>query len=127
MPAETAPTLKTEFDFALPMGYLDGDGIVHREGRMRLATAMDEIAPLRDPRVKGNQAYLTIAILARVITKLGTVQAINTDVVEGLFTADLAYLQDLYRRLNSSGSSQITVTCPECSHTFQVETAEMGG
>lgn len=94
---------------------------------MRLATAMDEIAPLRDPRVKGNQAYLTIAILARVITRLGTVEQIDTDVVEGLFTADLAYLQDLYRRLNTSGSSRITVTCPECSHTFQVETAEMGG
>jgi hypothetical protein len=127
MPAETAPTLRTEFDFTLPLGYKDGDGNIHREGRMRLATAMDEIAPLRDPRVKGNQAYLTIAILARVITKLGTVDPIDTDVVEGLFTADLAYLQDLYRRLNTSGSSRITVTCPECSHTFQVETAEMGG
>ncbi len=127
MPAETAPRLRTEFDFTLPTGYVDGDGNVHREGRMRLATAMDEIAPLRDSRVKANQAYLTIAILARVITKLGTVDPINTDVVEKLFTADLAYLQDLYRRLNTSGSSQITVTCPECSHTFQVETAEMGG
>lgn len=127
MPAETAPMLQTEFDFTLPLGYKDGDGNVHREGRMRLATAMDEIAPLRDPRVKGNQAYLTIAILARVITRLGTVEQIDTDVVEGLFTADLAYLQDLYRRLNTSGSSRITVTCPECSHTFQVETAEMGG
>ncbi len=127
MPAETAPKLRTEFDFTLPLGYVDGDGNVHREGRMRLATAMDEIAPLRDSRVKGNQAYLTIAILSRVITRLGTVDPINTDVVEGLFTADLAYLQDLYRRLNTSGSSQMTVTCPECSHTFQVETAEMGG
>src|SRR5512139_3657098 len=120
MPAETAPKLQTEFDFTLPLGYVDGDGNVHREGRMRLATAMDEIAPLRDPRVKGNQAYLTVAILSRVITKLGNVQFINTDVVEGLFTADLAYLQDFYRRLNTSGSSQITITCPECSHTFQV-------
>jgi hypothetical protein len=127
MPAETAPTLRTEFDFTLPMGYVDGEGTIHREGRMRLATAMDEIAPLRDSRVKGNQAYLTIAILSRVITKLGSVPSVNTDVVENLFTADLSYLQDLYRRLNSSGSSQITVTCPECSHTFQVETAESGG
>lgn len=125
----TAPSaaIRTEFDFTLPVGYVDGGGNVHREGRMRLATAMDEIAPLRDPRVRSNQAYLTVAILSRVITKLGTLAIINTDVVEGLFTADLAYLQDLYRRLNSSGSSQLTVTCPECNHTFEVETADVGG
>jgi len=120
-------TIRTEFDFTLPVGYVDADGNAHREGRMRLAAAMDEIAPLRDPRVRSNQAYLTVAILSRVITKLGNLPVISTDVVEGLFAADLAYLQDLYRRLNASGSSQLTVTCPECDHTFQVETAEVGG
>ncbi len=127
MATATAPAIQTEFDFTLPTGYVDGEGRVHREGRMRLATAMDEIAPLRDPRVRSNQAYLTVAILSRVITRLGTLPIINTDVVEGLFTVDLAYLQDLYRRLNTNGSSQLTVTCPECSHTFQVETGESGG
>ncbi len=119
--------LQTEFDFTLPRGYVDSEGNVHRQGRMRLATAMDEIAPLRDPRVKNNQAYLTILVLARVITKLGDLSQIDTNVVEGLFTGDLAYLQDLYRKLNTDGDSQLNVTCPNCDHTFQVETVQSGG
>ncbi len=119
--------LRTEFDFTLPMGYVDSGGNLHREGRMRLSTAMDEIAPQRDPRVKSNQAYLTIVILSRVITKLGDLTEVDTDVVESLFTADLAYLQDLYRRINTVGVTEITATCPECGHTFQVEETEPGG
>ncbi len=125
--AQNSSPLKTEFEFTLPKGYIDGDGTLHREGMMRLATAMDEIIPLRDPRVKNNQAYLTIIILSRVITKLGDLNEITTNVVENLFTGDLAYLQDLYRRINSDGTEQITVTCPECSNTFQVEGIEQGG
>ncbi len=119
--------LQTEFEFTLPKGYLDSNGTLHREGKMRLATAMDEIVPLRDPRVKNNQAYLTIIILSRVISQLGKLDEISTDVVENLFTVDLAYLQDFYRRINSDGTEQITVTCPECSNTFQVEGIEQGG
>lgn len=92
--------LQTEFSFTLPRGYIDASGTLHREGRMRLATAMDEIAPMRDPRVRANQAYLVIILLARVITKLGTVEVIDTGVVENLFSADLAYLQDFYRKIN---------------------------
>ncbi len=92
--------LQTEFDFVLPRGYVSSDGSLHRKGRMRLATAMDEIAPLRDPRVKANQAYLVIILLARVITKLGEVEVIDTGVVENLFSADLAFLQDFYRQIN---------------------------
>lgn len=92
--------LQTEFEFKLPRGYVDGHGTVHKTGRMRLATAMDEIAPLRDPRVKANQAYLVIILLSRVISKLGTVEVIDTGVVENLFSADLAYLQDFYRKIN---------------------------
>lgn len=92
--------LQTEFDFLLPRGYVSSDGTLHRKGRMRLATAMDEIAPLRDPRVKANQAYLVIILLARVITQLGDVEVIDTGVVENMFSADLAYLQDLYRKIN---------------------------
>ncbi len=96
----TKSGLQTEFDFVLPRGYIDQNGTLHREGRMRLATAMDEIAPLRDPRVRANQAYLVIILLARVITKLGTVEVIDTGVIENLFSADLAYLQDFYRKIN---------------------------
>jgi len=92
--------LQTEFEFTLPRGYVDSSGTLHKKGRMRLATAMDEIAPLRDPRVKANPAYLVIILLARVITRLGTVEVIETGVIENLFAADLAYLQDFYRKIN---------------------------
>ena len=92
--------LQTEFEFTLPRGYVDSNGLLHKKGRMRLATAMDEIAPLRDPRVKSNQAYLVIILLSRVMTQLGSVEVIDTGVVEGLFSADLAFLQDFYRKIN---------------------------
>lgn len=92
--------MQTEFDFTLPRGFVGPDGTLHRKGKMRLATAMDEIAPLRDPRVRANEAYLVIILLSRVITQLGSVSVIDTGVVENLFSADLAYLQDLYRRIN---------------------------
>lgn len=119
--------LQQEFEFSLPKGYVDESGQVHRNGLMRLSTAMDEIAPLRDMRVRNNQAYLTVAILARVITRLGDVPEVNTSVIEKLFTADLAFLQDFYRRINSDGESAMSVTCPNCSHTFTVETNPAGG
>jgi hypothetical protein len=98
--ASTKGGLQTEFDFTLPRGYVDAQGTLHKKGRMRLATAMDEIAPLRDPRVKANPAYLVVILLARVITQLGTVEVIETGVIENMFSADLAYLQNLYRDIN---------------------------
>ena len=123
--------LKTEFEFTLPKGYIDAEGNLHCEGTMRLATAMDEIAPLRDARVKTNEAYLSVVVLSRVVTRLGKITDINTNLIENLFTADLAYLQDFYRKINSEGSSedenQMTVTCPQCQHVFEVETAGPGG
>ncbi|SRR5579883_2887848 len=121
-------SLQTEFEFVLPKGYVDKDGTLHKRGTMRLATAMDEIAPLRDPRVRSNQAYLTIILLSRVITKLGTLTDINPSIVEGIFSSDLAYLQTLYRRINENASTDVTATCPECGHKFEVDTvAGMGG
>jgi hypothetical protein len=120
-------TLQTEFEFTLPRGYVDKDGNLHRKGVMRLATAIDEIAPLRDPRVKANQAYLTIILLSRVITKLGNLSDINPGVIENLFTADLAYLQEFYRRINEEGSTTISVTCPECNAEFEVDFGRLGG
>jgi hypothetical protein len=111
--------LQTEFDFTLPRGYVDRAGTVHRKGRMRLATALDEIAPLRDPRVRQNQAYHTVILLARVITSLGTLPAIDTGVIEGLFTADLAYLQELYRNKNELTEIEDgMVRCPSCGDEF---------
>jgi hypothetical protein len=86
---------RTEHPFTLPLGYVDEDGTLHREGMMRLATAADEIHPLRDPRVQQNEAYLIVIILSRVITSLGTVAQVNPKVIEGLYAADLAYLQEL--------------------------------
>lgn len=119
--------LQTEFEFTLPRGYIDQDGNLHRSGIMRLATAMDEIMPLHDRRVRDNQAYLVIVLLSRVITKLGTLPRIDTGVIENLFAADLAYLQALYRRINEEGTSLIPVTCPECKTQFDVDLANLGG
>ena len=114
-------TLQTEFEFTLPRGYVDKDGNVHKNGKMRLATAIDEIAPLRDPRVKSNEAYLVLILLSRVITRLGQLRDINPGVIEGLFSADLAYLQDFYRRINENGHAMAPVTCPHCSQDFEVD------
>ena len=92
--------LQTEFEFTLPKGYLDADGNLHRKGIMRLSRAMDEIVPLRDPRVKSNPAYATVIILCRVITRLGAMDEVTSDVVENLFATDLSYLQKFYRQIN---------------------------
>src|SRR5664280_2917552 len=118
---EPAAALRTEFSFVLPRGYVDEQGVVHRDGLMRLATARDEIQPIRDPRVRENEAYLTVILLSRVITRLGTLPQINPGIVEGMFASDLAFLQDLYRRINQDGTSQAAVTCPACKHEFAVE------
>lgn len=91
---------KTEHEFVLPHGFIDDDGEMHREGTMRMATAADEIHPLKDPRVQKNPAYLVVILLSRVVTRLGSLQSINPSVIEGLFVADLAFLQDMYNRIN---------------------------
>lgn len=118
--------MDTEYQFVLPRGYVSADGQVHREGTMRLATAQDEIAPLRDPRVRANPAYLVVILLARVITKLGDLAEVNPRIVEGLFAGDLAYLEARYRELNEDGAEPITVTCPDCERQFDVEPAAVG-
>jgi hypothetical protein len=117
----------TEFAFQLPRGLVGGDGSVHRDGMMRLATAVDEIHPMRDPRVQANRSYLVIILLARVVTQLGSIEHINTRVIESLYAADLDYLQDFYQRINLTGSSRYQVSCPACSQDFEVETAGLGG
>lgn len=119
----TAPELKTEFAFELPCGYVDGSGVTHRNGVMRMATARDEIQPLRDPRVRDNEAYLSVILLSRVITQLGDVRQITPATIESLFAPDLAYLQDLYRRINTLRHTNAEVTCPSCSKEFTVDLA----
>jgi hypothetical protein len=119
--------LQTEFPFTLPRGYVDAEGNLHREGVMRLATAYDEIAPMKDPRVQANPGYLVVILLSRVITKLGDLEYINPKVIENLFAADLAFLQDFYRRVNENGHNRLAVTCPHCEGAFEVEVGGPGG
>lgn len=120
---EQRETLRTEFPFELPRGYVDSSGTVHRSGVMRLATARDELIPLRDDRVRENPAFLTVVLLGRVITRLGTITDVHAGIVEDLFASDLAFLQDFYRRINTEGHTQAAVTCPECQHRFTVDVA----
>ena len=111
------------YPFVLPRGYVDERGTVHREGVMRLATARDEIMTQPDPRVRQNPAYLTVLLLARTVTQLGTIAPVNEFVVENLFASDLAFLQDLYRRINQEGHTEVDVSCPACGHDFAVDVA----
>jgi len=117
---------QTEFPFVLPMGYVDADGTLHREGTMRLATAFDEIAPLKDPRVHGNPAYLLVILLARVVTRLGSLPQVNPKVIEGLYAADLAALEQMYRRINSNGHDLVRAQCPHCEREFDLEVSLPG-
>ena len=119
--------LQTEFEFKLPKGYVDREGALHREGTMRLATAADEIQPLRDPRVKQNSAYLVLILLSRVITRLGTYTEVTPVMVEDFFSSDLAYLQNFYRRINMDGSTMAHATCPNCGTEVEVNISEVGG
>lgn len=112
---------KTEFPFTLPKGYIDSEGKLHRNGVMRLATAKDEIVPLQDYRVQSNRAYLVIVLLSRVITKLGELAVVDTEVIENLFSTDLAYLQEFYRRINEEGAPRIHAKCPSCQHEFDID------
>jgi len=107
--------LQTEFPFTLPIGYVDTEGKRHADGLMRLATAYDEIAPMKDPRVQANPGYLVVILLSRVITRLGEVGAINPRVIEGLYAGDLAFLQDLYSRVNNNGHDRLYENSQQCN------------
>ncbi|MER5431803.1 hypothetical protein [Streptomyces sp. NPDC002588] len=122
-PASTVAALRTEFAFELPRGYVDESGTVHRAGTMRLSTARDELVPLRDMRVQENPAYLSVVLLGRVITRLGTLPSVHDGVVESMFASDLAFLQDFYRQINAEGHTRAAVACPHCSEPFEVELA----
>ena len=113
--------MQTEVPFTLPKGYVDSDGNVHREGRMRLATARDEIEPLGHAEVRHNQAYLSVLLVARTVTRIGEITEITPELVEGLYAGDFDHLQRLYERINSDGDTVGVVACPNCSHEFEVD------
>jgi hypothetical protein len=117
--------MQTEIEFTLPRGYVDPSGELHRSGTMRLATARDEIEPLRHADVRQNEAYVTVLLLARTITRLGQTTEITPGLVEGLYAADFDHLQRLYERLNSDGESVGVVACPDCGHRFEVDLTEI--
>jgi hypothetical protein len=117
--------MQTEIAFTLPKGYVDARGNVHRDGTMRLATARDEIEPLRAAEVRQNHAYLTILLLSRTITRIGDVTTIEPELVEGLYAADFDHLQRLYERINSSDEAVGVVSCPACRHDFEFELTEI--
>lgn len=120
-------SFRTEYEFTLPNGYVDETGTLHKEGIMRLATAGDEILPLKDPRVQQNPAYLTVVLLARVVVRLGSLKMINTKTIEELFSTDFAYLQELYNRINMNGQSKFQAVCPNCKHSFEAGGEYLGG
>jgi hypothetical protein len=117
---------EVEHEFSLPMGLVDEDGTLHRDGTMRLATAADEILPLQDPRVQRNPAYLTLILLSRVVLRIGGLEQITPRTIEGLFAADLAHLQDLYNAINRVGPAE-RVSCPHCERDFELEVERLGG
>ena len=112
--------METVYDFTLPRGYLDSTGEIHRRGKMRLATAGDEISATRDPRVLGNPSYLTIVVLGKVVTELEGVEMVTANLIEKLFTADLAFLQDMYQRINDIEPPMMETVCPDCGKVFKV-------
>jgi hypothetical protein len=113
--------MHTDVAFTLPRGYVDSAGSVHREGRMRLATARDEIEPLGDPGVRRNQAYLSVLLLARTVTRLGDIAEITPELVERLFASDFDHLQRLYERINTGGDATGVVSCPHCAREFEID------
>jgi hypothetical protein len=119
--------IQTEHQFTLPVGYQDEDGTLHRDGVMRMATAADEILPLRDHRVQANQAYLIVILLSRVITRLGSVGQVTPKVIENLYAVDLAFLQEFYNQVNRTGNPEVPAACPRCEFQFEVALNGVGG
>lgn len=113
--------LLTEFHFMLPRGWVDAQGVTHRHGVMRLATARDELTAHRHRQVQTYPEYLLLVLLSQVITQLGSQPRVSPEELEGLFTQDLAYLREFYNRVNQAGSAQIPTQCPQCEHQFQTE------
>jgi hypothetical protein len=117
--------MQTEVQFTLPRGYVDAAGNVHREGTMRLATARDEIEPLREPEVSRNPALLSVLLLARTVTRIGDMTDVTRELIEGLYAGDFDHLQRVYERINSNGDAIGVVSCPHCAQQFEVDLTEI--
>lgn len=117
--------MRTEVGFTLPVGLADDSGELHREGTMRLATARDEIEPMRDPEVRRNEAYLSVLLLARTVVRIGGFASITPELIESLYAVDFDHLQRLYERVNTDGEAVGVVSCPECAHDFEVDLSEI--
>jgi hypothetical protein len=115
--------LKTDFEFTLPTGYVDEDGALHRDGVMRLAKAIDEVAPFEDARAGVNEAYISVLLISRVLSRLGTISPVPPSVVERLFASDFAFLQEIYIRLNEHGNRFVETACPSCGRRFGLDLA----
>lgn len=120
--------LQTVYPFRLPRGYVDEKGEIHRDGEMRLATMADEIMPMNDPRVRQNPEFLTVILLSRVVTRLGTLPVVTPEVIGALYTADANFLQNMYQTINDVEDPVVHVTCPHCGKEFTdtVNFTEMG-
>lgn len=112
--------MKTEYEFEFPRGYRDGQGEIHKRGKMRLATAGDELVAARDPRVLNNPSYLTVVLLSRVVTEIEGLESVSVRVMEELYTADLAFLQDMYQKINDSEPPAVKAVCPNCGQEHEV-------
>lgn len=112
--------MDTIFEFTLPKGYIDQAGNIHKKGKMRLATAGDEISATRDPRVVSNPSYLSIVVLAKVVTILEGIEMVTPALIEQLFTADLAFLQDMYQKINDIEAPTMKAMCPQCGNDFEL-------
>jgi len=119
--------LQTEFAFTLPCGYVDGEGTLHRDGVMRLSTAKDELEATREAQGTGREAYLSLLLLSRVITRLGSLASVSPTALERLFSADFVYLQNLFVQLNDVGAASLETQCPQCGARFAVSLMDAVG
>ena len=114
-----------EIEFTLPLGFTDDEGNLYRNGKMRLATAYDEIVIQDHEKNAFNRRYRDLLVLSQVITELGEYTKVQPELLENLFEVDFIYLQMLYREMNSSYSRKAEARCPACGNIDQIAMADL--